>query len=297
MKKPEMLHIFRNTPLGRETLMMSAFFSKRCRLRLRVYIPRHDQFLMYFDESIATIELDRTFLHAPDTARAHAEEVLVSSRVDYDYIEPPRFTTQRLPDLPTDFDFMCCPRSISDVSTRISLGHIGPAVRKIIRNARFPVLLPSAVARGWKAVVCFFDGSPREVQALRCAADLADRSRSPLVLFTHAPGRSRSDLERRIPDDELRRAVHDARWILCHLKSFEEGLYEVPHDALVVIGAGGRGLAKELLFGSRLEVVQSVLPNQLLVVGPRFEPARARDVSAPQAQRRPGGVARGGGER
>ncbi len=83
MKKPEMLHIFRNTPLGRETLMMSAYFSKKCRLRLQVYLPRHDQFLMYFDEAIATIELDRAFLRSPETARAHAEEILNSSRADY----------------------------------------------------------------------------------------------------------------------------------------------------------------------------------------------------------------------
>ncbi len=293
MKKPEMLHIFRNTPLGRETLMMSAYFSKRCRLRLRVYIPRHDQFLMYFEESIATIELDRAFLRSPDTARAHAEEVLGSSRVDYAFIEPHRFTTQRLPDLPTDFDFMCCPRSISDVSTRISLGHIGPAVRKIIRHARFPVLLPSAVARGWKAVVCFFGGLPHEVQALRSAASLAERARSPLILFTHAPGKSRSDFQRRIPDDGLRGVVREASWILCDRRDFTEGLYEVPHDALVVVGASGRGLAKELLFGSRLEVVQSVLPNQLLVVGPKVVVDRARDSSAPGAQRQRGDVTRG----
>ncbi len=171
---------------------------------------------------------------------------------------------------------MCCPRSISDVSTRISLGHIGPAVRKIIHNARFPVLLPPAVARGWKPVVCFFGGSANAVRALRCAAFLAKRSRSPLVLFTHAPGKSRSELERRIPDDGLRGVVRDASWILCDRQDFAEGLYDVPHDALVVIGASGRGLAKELLFGSRLEVVQSVLPNQLLVVGPRFEVDRVR---------------------
>jgi hypothetical protein len=145
------------------------------------------------------------------------------------------------------------------------------------------------VARGWKPVVCFLGGSPHEVRALRCAAHLAERSRSPLVLFTHAPGRSRSDFEHQISDDGLRDVVRDARWILCDRKDFAEGLYEVPHDALVVIGASGRGLAKELLFGSRLEVVQSVLPNQLLVVGPKFELGRAGDASAPLARRQGGG--------
>ncbi len=271
MRKPEMLHIFRNTPLGRETLLMSAYFSRRARLRLRVYIPRHDQFLMYFDRTIATVELDRAFLRSPDTARAHAEELLMSSRADYRFFEPQRFTTKQLPDLPTDVDFMCCPRSISDVSTRISLGHIGPAVRKIIRNAPFPVLLPPTVAKRWKAVVCFFGGSTNAVRVLRSSAYLAARARAPLVLFTHAEGRSRADLERRIPDDGLRQTVRDATWIFREGSDFTEELYEVPHDGLVVIGASGRGLAKELLFGSRLEAVQSVLPNQLLVVGQKVE--------------------------
>jgi hypothetical protein len=141
-------------------------------------------------------------------------------------------------------------------------------VRKIIQNARFPVLLPPTLARRWKAVVCFFGGSPNAVPALRCAAYLSTRSRSPLILFTHGE-RSRSSLERQIPDDGLREVVREATWILRGGRDFAEELYAVPHDALVVIGASGRGLAKELLFGSRLEVVQSVLPNPLLVVGPK----------------------------
>jgi hypothetical protein len=269
MRKPRMLHVFRNTPLGRETLLMSVYFSTKCRLKLSVYIPRHDQFLMYFDNAIATIELDSTFLRSPKTAHQHAEQILTGSRLDFSFLEPERFTTRQLPDLSTDFDYMCCPRSISDVSSRISLGHIGPAVRKIIQNARFPVLLPPAVAKRWTSIVCLFDGSPRSVQTLRCAASLVARSRSPLALFTHDPQRSRSDLERMVPGD-LREVVRAGTWIFRTGGNLAEELYEIPHDALVVIGARGRGLAREILFGSRLEAVQSVLPNPLLVVGPRF---------------------------
>ena len=50
---------------------------------------------------------------------------------------------------------MCCPRSISDVSTRISLGHIGPKVRSIIKNAGFPVLTPTPVYKEWKSIMVF----------------------------------------------------------------------------------------------------------------------------------------------
>ena len=50
--------------------------------------------------------------------------------------------------------------------------------------------------------------------------------------------------------------------------SFEENLYAVPHDSLVVVGAAGHRLMKELVFGSKLEIIQATLPNPLVVVGP-----------------------------
>jgi nucleotide-binding universal stress UspA family protein len=285
-----MLHVFRNTPLGRETLMMSAYFAKRCGLTLRVYVPRHDQFLMYFENAIATVELDRAFFRSPGTTREYAEDILAVSGADYSFLDALRYTTRQLPDLPTDVDVMCCPRSISDLSTRIGPGHIGPAVRKIIRNAPFPVLLSPTVSKPWTSIVCFFGGSPNAVQALRCAADISGRSGCPLLLLTHAEGRQRSDLERQIPDD-LQETVRAGMWIFQEGSDFTEELYLIPHDALAVIGASGHGLAKEVLFGSRLEIVQSVLPNQLLVVGPKVRLPRVctAQQEAPMEHRTAGG--------
>jgi nucleotide-binding universal stress UspA family protein len=42
----------------------------------------------------------------------------------------------------------------------------------------------------------------------------------------------------------------------------------VHSDALVVAGAHGHGVAKDLLFGSKLELIQSELPNPMVIVGP-----------------------------
>lgn len=52
--------------------------------------------------------------------------------------------------------------------------------------------------------------------------------------------------------------------------SFEENLYQVPHDALVVLGAFGHSLIKNILFGSKMEKIQSILPNNLLIAGPNY---------------------------
>ena len=45
----ELLHIFRNTPFGRETLMQSAFFCQQMGMPIDIYVPRESQFLMYFE--------------------------------------------------------------------------------------------------------------------------------------------------------------------------------------------------------------------------------------------------------
>jgi nucleotide-binding universal stress UspA family protein len=45
-------------------------------------------------------------------------------------------------------------------------------------------------------------------------------------------------------------------------------LYEVPHDSLIVLGAYGHGVIKEILLGSKMEHIQSTVTNNLLVTGP-----------------------------
>jgi nucleotide-binding universal stress UspA family protein len=44
----------------------------------------------------------------------------------------------------------------------------------------------------------------------------------------------------------------------------------VPHNALVIMGAFGHGLIRDLVFGSKMEKIQSTISNNLLVVGPHY---------------------------
>lgn len=151
----QLLHIFRNTPFGREVFLQSLYFAKHTDTTPKVYIPESRQFLMYFKNTVVTVDLDHTFLTSPKTAPFHAEETIKNAGFEPDFLIPESFTSGSVPVLPVNFAFMCCPRSISDLSTKIGLGYIGPKVRSIIKNSTFPILIPSPVYNEWKSISVF----------------------------------------------------------------------------------------------------------------------------------------------
>ena len=51
---------------------------------------------------------------------------------------------------------------------------------------------------------------------------------------------------------------------------FEDNLYEVPHDALVVLGAYGHGLIRDFVSGNKMERIQSTISNNMLIAGPKY---------------------------
>jgi hypothetical protein len=164
---------------------------------------------------------------------------------------------------------MCCPRSISDLSSKIGLGHIGSRVRSIVQKSRFPVLIPSAAYKEWNSIVCFFGGSANASVAVRYARYLSKVSGTPMRIFTQAE-ESKTFYEEALrsvfSSDSLEKEC--AEWLYFDGGDMSENLYAVPNDALVVIGAYGHGVAKDLFFGSKMEMIQAALPNPLLIVGP-----------------------------
>lgn len=264
----ELLHIFRNTPVGRETLMQSAFFCRQMGLPIDIYVPRESQFLMYFEHGVVTVDLDRSYLRSPESAHARAREIVESFEVQHSFFEPTRFTAG-LPDLRSDYAFMSCPRSISDLSTKIGLGHIGSRVRAIVKKASFPVLIPAAAFKQWNRVACFFGGSANALVALRCAQEISRRSNARLAIVTQVEG-ERDGFERQLDREGLSEALGEGsvEWLCFEDGDLRENLYEVDSEALVVAGAHGHGLAKDLVFGSKLELIQSELPNPMVIVGP-----------------------------
>lgn len=265
-----LLHVFRNTPLGRETLLQSLYFCKTLDISLRVYVPQATQFLMYFDHDAVQVDLDSSYLISPSNAVAHATKLAEEWGIKPNFLVPKNFTASQLPDIPSNFDYMCCPRTITDLSSKIGLGYIGPKVRRIVKSSTFPVLLTSAVFKEWKSLAVFYGGSKNGDRALSWGLHLARISGFPLDIVTFTEGRKDDYFDTQLKTAGLLDQVkqHVRNWHRIKKGRFEEKLYLVPHDALLVVGAYGHGLIKDFLFGSKMETIQSCMPNNILLVGP-----------------------------
>ncbi len=272
----QLLHIFRNNPLGRETLLQSLYFCQTVGAAPVIYIPQHLKFLMYFENDVVQVDLDKSYLTSPQTALGHATKLVEKAGIEPRFLDPKHFTASTLPDIQTNFDYMCCPRSISDLSSKIGLGYIGPKVRRIVKAARFPVLIASPIYKQWQSIMVFFGGSANAVSALKLGLRLARVSGLPLDLFTQMETGPRESYETVLEKENLKAEIdrYLNKWYFFENGIFEENLYEVPHDALVVLGAYGHGLIKTILFGSKMEKIQSTISNNLLIAGPNYTAAR-----------------------
>jgi nucleotide-binding universal stress UspA family protein len=265
-----LLHVFRNTPFGRETLLQSYYFCKTLGVIPHVYIPESTQFLLYFDHDAVQVDLDNTYLAAPNTAQPHADYLAQQSGLKPSYVVPKNYTASKLPDIPTSFNYMTCPRAISDLSAKLGLGYIGPKVRRIVKSAAFPVLLSSIVFKPWSSIMVFYGGSQNANKALRWGLHIQRLSGFQLDMFTYTKNHDKDYFKQQLQDANLMDAVRKnvRTWHETGDGSFEDNLYAVPHDALLIVGAYGHGLVKEMLFGSKMETLQNWMPNNILVIGP-----------------------------
>lgn len=269
----QLFHIFRNTPLGRETLLQSIFFCNMTGSSLTIYIPEFTKFLMYFDNQVVQIDLDNSYLSYPQTALEHAKTLTKEGGVEPGFLVPKNFTASTLPDISVNFDFMCCPRSISDITSKIGIGHIGSKVRRIIKTAPFPVIITSPAYREWNRITVFFGGSTNAVKALKLGIRLARNTDMPLEVFTQVEGKTtKQHCEEIVQKENISKDIEKyvKKWNYFEKDSFEENLYEVSPDALVIMGAFGHGLIKDIFFGSKMEKIQSTLTNNLLIAGPNY---------------------------
>ena len=268
----KLFHIFRNTPLGRETLLQSIYFCQQMGVSPTVYIPESTKFLMYFENDVVQVDLDSSYLSDADTAVAHVEALLQAAQIKPDLFRPRNFTASTLPDIPTSFEFMCCPRSISDLSSKIGLGYIGPRVRRIIQAARFPVLITSPVFKPWQSIAVFFGGSANAINAMRLGIRIAKVTGMHLDVYTQTGKTAASHYRTIVRDQGLENPLESVlnQWTFFEKGRFEDNLYEVPHNALVVLGAYGHGIIRDIMFGSMMEKIQSTISNNLLIAGPKY---------------------------
>ncbi|MBC8430895.1 MAG: universal stress protein [Desulfobacterales bacterium] len=268
-----LFHIFRNNPLGRETLLQSICFCEKVGASLVIYIPRHTKFLMPFETNMVQVDLDGSYLISPDTALMHANDLIEKRGLTAKFLNSDYTGAAALPEIQPKFDFMTCPRSVSDLSSKIGLGYLGPRVRRLVGSAQFPILLTSPAFKEWNSIAVFFGGSANAVKALKLGLRISRVSGLPINVFTQTENTSRESYEKVIEknslEKEMRRRINE--WYIFEQNSFEENLYQVPHDALVVLGAYGRSRLKDMVFGRKMEKIQSTLPNNILIVGPNYK--------------------------
>jgi len=276
-----LLHVYRNTSMGRETYLHSLYFCKMLNIGLVVYIPDSTHFTMNLDNETIRIDLDESYLTAPDSAAERVRALAASNGTDLTLLDPQSSPDSQLSELPHDFSFMTCPRSISDLSSKIGLGFIGARVRQIVCSAGFPVLITGPVFKPWRNITVLFGGSDSSISAVRLGIYIARRTGCALNMLTYLE----EDLafyKDALASAQLTQAVRQSVefWHRFDSGLFEDRLYAVPHDAFVIVGAYGHGRIKDLIFGSKLEKIQQTLTNNLLVVGPK---ARIPDFLPPPA--------------
>lgn len=234
------------------------------------YIPKADKFLMYFPNDAVQVDLDHSYLASPKSAKKHAEDLFNEMGIKPMFYKPKNFTASTLPDVSTSFDYLCCPRSVSDLSSKIGLGYIGSKVRRIIKDATFPVLISSPVFKPWISISVFFGGSANSVNALKLGLKIAMSSGLPLDIYTLKEKRNKDHYEELLKKKGLTEPVSQfsRQWYFYKKSDFDTMLYDVPHNSLIILGAYGHGIIKDILLGSKMEHIQSTVTNNLLITGP-----------------------------
>ena len=266
----KLLHIFQNTRFGRETFLQSLYFCKTVDTFPAVYIPKSEKFLMYFSNDAVQVNLDASYLRSPDTARGNAVEIADEMGVQISFYEPKNFTASSLPDLPTNFDYLCWPQPVSGLLSKIRPGHLGPKVRRMIKHAAFPILITSPVFKPWKSISVFFGGSKNALNALKTGLKVSMASGLPMNIYTLVEEGSQADYRKLIKTNALEAPVNQlaASWRFYEKTDFDAMLCDVAHDSLIVLGACGHGVIKDLLLGSKMAHIRSKMANNLLITGP-----------------------------
>ncbi|MFQ5707237.1 MAG: universal stress protein [bacterium] len=270
----KVLHVYRNTPLGRETLRQAADFAKKTGSDLNVYIPEFDRFLLYFQRNAVEIRLDQSYSYLPETARENVEKVLMEMGVALRLVKITSKTASNLPNLPTDFDFFSLPKVMVERQGRIQLGAIGTGVRQLVKNALTPALIAPGPFRDWSEILIFFGGSSYSVTALKWGMTLADTVGVPLNVVTLAENKKDKAAYEEIVQQHQIDVKQINQWEFVPSGSPVILLNKISCDALIVMGAYGHGRVYSKLFGSKTEFIQKNVAQLLMLIGENCKPPK-----------------------
>ncbi len=262
-------HVYRNTPLGRETLRQAADFARRTRGRLKLYVPEFERFLLYFPFQAVEIRLDRSYLFLPGSSERNRKAVLQKIGVRTETVTPTSQAASNLPNVQTDFDVLSLPRVM--VERPGTLPGVGTGVRHLVKASHTPALVAPGRFHDWRNVVVLFGGSAFSVTALRWGETVAKLAGVPLQLLTRVDGKtSPAAYEAALAAQGLAAAKY--RWDWFEDPAPEAVLDHIRRTALIVMGAYGHGRILARVFGSTTELVLRNTANLILLVGEHARP-------------------------
>ncbi|MCW7752718.1 hypothetical protein OOT00_01805 [Desulfobotulus sp. H1] len=255
---PRLLHVYQNTPTGREALLQTSFFCRMMGAAPVIYLPESPRFLMYFEKKVVQVDLEGFHENREGVRewRSRASDILAEAGLDAHFLEIRHRTTPDLPDVPVDFDYMTCP--VSPFPRFPVYSELG--MRRLTAVAPFTLLLPSPVAREWKSLVVFYEGSGQGEGVLAAALMMARNADLPLDLFTFGSADSVRDL----PFAGAIRHIFSG-----NKNGKRESLWmNVPHDALAVMGASHRSWLRERFGFTLKKEFRRRMASALLLTGP-----------------------------
>ncbi len=265
----QVFHVFRNTPLGKETLRQAADFARRINGELDVYVPEHDRFMIYFDYEAVEISLDKSYLYSIETAHAHMNHVLDELGVAARLVHVKTKTGSTLPDIEAGFDIISLPKVMTEAKGKILPQAVGKGVRSLVNVSPAPAIIGPGRFAEWNAVHAFFGGSTHSIRALRWAIRIANLAQVPLYVSSLCEGKNKQSQYEKLLHKEGISADSFAEWKFWQDKSFIEMLNQIPRDSLNVMGAYGHHSIRSTLFGSKTELVLRNTANLLMLVGAR----------------------------
>lgn len=256
------LHVYEDTLQGREALLQTAHFCRLLDAAPVVYIPRTQRFLMYLENRITQVDLavfpkDE---RAMDLAFGHASEILADSGLDARFFTPVHWTSQSLPDLPADFDFMNCPLpGNGELPVYSDLG-----MRRLPREAPFSVLLPTPQFKAWQSIALFQYEGKKSEKSFILGRRMAEKAGVPLDLFCFG----RKDKQERAFLDFIETGSRHLRHVLFFDKRDEDAWTRIPEDALLLLDAlSGTWLGNRFFPSFQKKVRARLKDNPMLFSG------------------------------
>jgi len=260
-------HIFRNTPLGKETLRQAADFTKKTNSTLNVYIPEFDRFMLYFDEAPVEVKLDESYLYSPETAFSNMQKVLDELGVVAKMVHSKTKTGSNLPDIEPNFDVISLPRAMTETKGGLLGFSIGSGVRSLVKASHAPAIIGPRRFAEWFRIWVFFGGSRHSIKALKWGAIIARRLHYPLTVVTLLEGDKNESFYRNLLHECGCDETSFHEWKFWKDEPFINVMNQIPRDALVIMGAYGHKAIRAKIMGSKTEMIVKNNANLLMLIG------------------------------